>query len=292
MDSNDLEEERRKNEKRTSNQKQKNIVLVVILCVLVLIFVGIVSYGISYSRRFQEKKDREAFLAIATTTLPPTRAPRTPTAIPTTRPTPNPANVLTPEPTKKPKASSKPTQRPAAPPRPTAVPTQRPAAKPTRSPKPTLSPIPAGIYPEGQYKVGIDIPAGEYIVFASGDTSGYFAISSDANGKKIIQNDNFEYNSIITVEDGEYFKMSRAYAKKSSAVSNLDTSGEGMFKVGVHIPEGEYKLTATGDISGYYAIYDSSRQDKIIANDNFKGSAYVHVQYGQYLTLNRCKIIK
>ena len=55
-------------------------------------------------------------------------------------------------------------------------------------------------YPVGQYKVGTDMPVGEYILFASGG-KGYFCVSSDSNAKDILFNDNFEYNSIITVRE-------------------------------------------------------------------------------------------
>ena len=60
-----------------------------------------------------------------------------------------------------------------------------------------------------------------------------------------------------------------------------------MFKVGTHIPAGEYKIDSGTD-SGYYCIYSNSRQDSIIANDNFTGQNYVTVSDGQYLVLNRC----
>lgn len=56
-------------------------------------------------------------------------------------------------------------------------------------------------YSAGQYKADIDIPAGEYILFAS-DGTGYFCISSDSNADDIITNDNFDYNTIITISDG------------------------------------------------------------------------------------------
>lgn len=58
-------------------------------------------------------------------------------------------------------------------------------------------------YYEGQYKVGRDFIAGEYVLLNISDYSGYFAISSDANGRDTIANGLFDVNSIITVYDGE-----------------------------------------------------------------------------------------
>lgn len=138
----------------------------------------------------------------------------------------------------------------------------------------------------GQYKVGVDIPAGEYVVFAK--DSGYFCVSSDSNGNDILFNDNFDYNSIITIFDGEYLELSRCYAIPFDMVEEMETGKTGcMFKVGTHIRAGEYKLDAGFD-SGYYCIYSNSRHDYIIANDNFEGQRYVTVSDGQYLLLSRC----
>lgn len=144
-------------------------------------------------------------------------------------------------------------------------------------------------YASGMYKVGVDIPAGEYIVFSSRDL-GYFCVSSDSNGDDILFNENFEYNSILTVYDNEYLELNRCYAIPMSADPDVDVSSTGMFKVGLHIPSGEYKIEATDDL-GYYCIYPDSRQDDIISNDNFEGQRYVTVSDGQYLVLNRCRFV-
>lgn len=109
-------------------------------------------------------------------------------------------------------------------------------------------------YSSGQYKVGTDIPSGEYILFASGG-NGYFCLSSDGNESDIIVNDNFEYDSILTINDGEYLNLSRCYAVSITENPTVETTQTGMFLVGKHIPAGEYKLDAGSD-SGYYCIED------------------------------------
>jgi len=148
-------------------------------------------------------------------------------------------------------------------------------------------------YSSGQYKVGVDIPAGEYVLFSS--ENGYFCISSDANGSDIIGNDNFNNNSIITVFDGQYVELSRCYAVPFNEAPNFaegkEELNDGMYKVGYHIPAGEYKLICTGKESGYYCLYPDSVRKKIISNDNFEGSRYVSISEGQYLILRRCKLI-
>lgn len=143
---------------------------------------------------------------------------------------------------------------------------------------------------EGTYKVGEDILAGEYIIFASG-SSGYFCVSSDSNQDDILFNGNFDYNSIITVNDGEYLELERCYAVPFDEVGEIDLTGDGMFKVGTHIPAGEYKLESEIN-SGYYCVYSDSRQQDIIANDNFEGQNYVTVSDGEYLVLDRCTFVE
>lgn len=143
-------------------------------------------------------------------------------------------------------------------------------------------------YAPGMYKVGTDIPSGEYVVFASDDNTGYFCVSADSNQNDIYFNDSFNYNSIITVQDGEYLELSRCHAISITEDPEVNTTSSGMFKVGVHIPSGEYKIESTYG-SGYYCIYSDSRQSDIIANNGFEGQSYVTVKDGQYLLLSRCK---
>ncbi len=147
-------------------------------------------------------------------------------------------------------------------------------------------------YEAGQYKVGTDITAGEYIIFAdSDDAEGYFCVSSDPNQNDIIENENFSYNSIITVYEGEYLELVRSSAVPFNAVASLDISESGMFKVGIHLSAGEYKLVTTnGSESGYYCIYDDSGSRNIVINNIFDNSTYVTVEEGQYLLMTRCHI--
>lgn len=67
---------------------------------------------------------------------------------------------------------------------------------------------------DGTYKVGFDIPAGEYEVVQNGGSMGYYSIldSCDAVNSNIINNDNFEGNSFISVSDGQFLELSRSTA--------------------------------------------------------------------------------
>lgn len=150
-------------------------------------------------------------------------------------------------------------------------------------------------YDSGQYKVGSDISAGEYILF-SYDDSGYFCVSSDPNCDDIIFNDNFSSNSIVEVLDGEYLQLNYCFAVDSSDFRKelaISARGPGnMLLVGKDIDDGEYKLQSEDSDGGYYCVYDSARHDSIISNDNFYNSSYVSVSDGEYLLLDYCHIVE
>lgn len=62
-------------------------------------------------------------------------------------------------------------------------------------------------YPEGMYKIGTDIPAGEYKINA--EDMGYCEVSTSSTGnmESIVTNDNFSGEKYITIKDGQYLKL-------------------------------------------------------------------------------------
>lgn len=155
-------------------------------------------------------------------------------------------------------------------------------------------------YEDGMYKVGSDIEAGEYILFTSTSWSpAYCQISSDSSGDidSILSNANFEYNKIVTVKEGEYLTLQGCSAVPFDKSVEVDTSGGGMFKVGVHIEPGEYKIQVDEDSilgSGYIEVATDSTGNfnSIRTNDNITDSTYITVEKGEYLTLQDCHIVK
>jgi hypothetical protein len=149
----------------------------------------------------------------------------------------------------------------------------------------------------GMYKVGKDIPAGEYLIIAEG--MGYYQVTKDSSGSldSIITNDNFSSTRYVTVSDGQYIeivasKMILASEAKPQKPQN-DEYADGMYKVGKDIPAGEYKIVSTGGMAYFEVAKDSSGSlDSIVTNDNFEGEKYITVKDGQYLKLVDCKIVK
>lgn len=108
-----------------------------------------------------------------------------------------------------------------------------------------------------------------------------------------MENGNTTSTVYITVEDGQYFSFKRgkvvpAESRKTDIQTELKA---GMYKVGVDIQPGEYKLTA-GEDKAYVAVYKTTKASSgiraIRTNDNFTGNKYQKVKDGEYLLLKRC----
>lgn len=152
-------------------------------------------------------------------------------------------------------------------------------------------------YYDGTYKVGKDIPAGEYILFSTKNSApGYFAAKTSSSDSldNIITNGLFGYNSMVTVKSGEYLELQRCYAVSIDDNPAVNTKGEGTFKIGVHLAAGEYKIASDTDTYAYVAVLADTQGGlgSIITNDNFLGNKYVTVEDGQYLVITRGHIVR
>lgn len=153
-------------------------------------------------------------------------------------------------------------------------------------------------YGAGMYKVGDDIPAGEYLIEANTSTlPAYIEVSSDSSGTidSIITNDNFYNRICITVSDGQYLQFSDGIATPATEAKPYQASNRlypaGMYLVGKDIEAGEYKISVEdGSITGfgYYEVSSNSLGilDSIITNNNIQNDTYQTLADGQYITLS------
>lgn len=142
---------------------------------------------------------------------------------------------------------------------------------------------------DGEYKVGSDIKKGEYVLISnSTKIKAYYEVKTK-NNKDIKSNGIFNKNVYVTVKDGEYLTLKDCKAYPIKYAPEIDTTGEGMYKVGRDIKAGEYKLNAVKD--GYYEITNDSEHTSIVDNEIFTGDKYVTVKDGQYLTLSNSACI-
>ncbi len=158
-----------------------------------------------------------------------------------------------------------------------------------------INAVPAAkTYSAGMYKIGSDMPAGEYVLIASDQS--YFEVDKDSTGQldSILANDNFSNRTIISVSDGQYLKMTDCVAYAFQDAPKVQPVGgflsDGMYKVGIDLPAGEYKVTPVGDAYVEVSSDSSHSLNSIITNDNFKEERYITVTNGQYLRLNSAKI--
>ena len=61
----------------------------------------------------------------------------------------------------------------------------------------------------GMYKVGVTLPAGEYLLTATSEFGGYYCIYPDSRHQEIIANNNFEGQTYVNVTDGQYLTLTR-----------------------------------------------------------------------------------
>lgn len=151
----------------------------------------------------------------------------------------------------------------------------------------------------GTYKVGTDIPAGEYLVVATGYNC-YVEVNKDSTGTfdSIVANDNTSTRVYVSLLDGQYFKVSDGKFALSEKVAPFEpTDGvydQGVYKVGKDIPAGEYKITAN-DSNCYIEVSSNCNGsfDSIITNDNISigESTYITVSDGQFIKIQGGQII-
>ncbi len=171
----------------------------------------------------------------------------------------------------------------------TAAQTTTAIAQPTA---PQATPVKS--WASGMYKVGTDIPEGEYVIITSKYT--YFEITKDSSGEfsSLIANDNFNNQTIVTLKNGQYFSFNggRMYAFiDAPVVKPVDgLLPDGMYKCGVHFKPGEYKVIPSGH--GYYEIDKNSSHlfGAIISNKNFENDRYITIKSGQYIKLTRASL--
>lgn len=162
-------------------------------------------------------------------------------------------------------------------------------------PEPEASEEKIPVYSTGQYKVGADIPAGVYYIYA--DTDKWYSsckLTKDANGNDYVLYESISTNYIVEIRDGEYFELNDSYAIPYEYAPVAEPKDgylyEGFYVVGVDIPAGEYRVEAYEDaIWASFSIYANLR-DKLEDYESVEGKRYIELEEGQYVKLSDCKI--
>lgn len=156
------------------------------------------------------------------------------------------------------------------------------------TPAPPAAVEPQNYFANGQFKVGVDLPAGEYVAIGTG----YVEVAGSSAGgvNSILVNDNIvDARRYVVVNDGEYVKLMsdmKLYSLADAPKLNLNYSKlpANQYKVGVDIPAGEYKILL--DAGGYVALTRDTRRNYVGNHyTNEGGQIYATVADGQYLQI-------
>lgn len=156
-------------------------------------------------------------------------------------------------------------------------------------------------YDNGTYTIGVDMPEGEYVVFADADKIGYvYNYAKDGNvstttGKRYIYNKHFDYCDVIRVSKNTYVDISNAYAVPSGLVDKLDTSRNGTFRAGKDIETGPLTFKLSPHTKVAYVnvgVPDAANKDRTITyltpeNDR----VVVNVAKGMYVKIFGCDVL-
>lgn len=146
---------------------------------------------------------------------------------------------------------------------------------------------------ETTLEVGPDIPPGEYVVFARSCRGSYEVLldpeadPADENYNEVcLATEGFHYNAIQTLEEGQYFKLSNAYAVPVEEAV-VDVSGEGTFKAGDMIEPGKYTVSPAG-LHPKAEVYsaDNTKAKPVDMND----SVYLSEEDNRYIKLDEASI--
>lgn len=162
-----------------------------------------------------------------------------------------------------------------------------------------------GVYLMGEYVVGEDIPAGEYLLYSDdlgnnvpeGFGEAYASLSDD---EEEIFGSWFEYSRYAKLEEGQYLDLAwcSAYDTSMHTIENNPFEHPGMFKVGVDVEAGTYKVKTIDDSDMYfYYVHDSLEDFDDDAmyeffRENYTEEKIVTLENGQYLELFHCVIEK
>lgn len=146
-------------------------------------------------------------------------------------------------------------------------------------------------YSNGQFKVGTDITAGEYIAIGTGYVCVSTTPEANSANNEILMNDNIiDARRYVLVNDGEYVQLQGDIKLYSVAdAPKVDTSGKipsGQYKCGSDIVAGEYKITL--EPKGYFAVSKDTRRN--ITHNKYSqdgGSYYATLNTGEYLQIKQ-----
>lgn len=140
---------------------------------------------------------------------------------------------------------------------------------------------------EGDYRVGTDINAGEYKIFAEEDSASVM-LSEDLMFSDNTYRKSYQGSILIEIQDGQVLRVHDGYGQRLGDIPTIDMDepiGPGMYRVGIDIEPGKYS-THPYDESGSYRLYGDIMMGENIAGGVFYEDYYIEAYEGEYLTVS------
>lgn len=156
----------------------------------------------------------------------------------------------------------------------------------------------ASFYESGMYSVGEDISPGEYFIETTRSAASVKIICGNTEGpNNIILQDDISTHRFVALAYGQYFRVRNGRFMPAEDAPDLvfgNVVSEGMYRVGIDFPAGEYRVRATHSTVKAYikvATCKNGSPDNIIEQDAFEGERWITLEDGQYITISRAELM-
>lgn len=137
-----------------------------------------------------------------------------------------------------------------------------------------------------------DLKPGRYIIKAERGKFGTYTISQVSENIGYMQSANILTNTVTDLEDGCEIELGNCLLYSLESIK-LNTSTQGSFIVGQHIPAGTYIIETDNCDIGQYILYKDASKDEISEAYNIKQDTpySVRLYEGEYIELNGLKLV-
>lgn len=144
-------------------------------------------------------------------------------------------------------------------------------------------------YDEGEYIVGKDIPAGEYVIFPKSEYS--FKLFSNSQYTQTLAESSGGTNSYLMLKDEQCLIISSGYVVSVDDAEIDSSSNYAIFKVGVDIEPGEYTFVCDDSLQGgegdnlqslWYVHYMEMEDNGVLGQRDYCGISATSFNYFTY----------
>lgn len=153
------------------------------------------------------------------------------------------------------------------------------------------------ILEEMDYIVGLELEPGEYILVSLPGQTGSFHLAADLYDRQTIAEEEFETNTIVTVDEDEYLIITSCIGVRAEDFYAHMRIGSGqygtMLKVGYDLQPGKYRLEVAPGKVGHCRIFSSSRHAEKDLINEYQGGTLPEIQVavGQYIQLIDSRVV-